>query len=109
MATRVISQVRGVFQVEMPVRSLFETPTIAGLAESIEAARWKLDTAFVAPLRPVLREGNLPLSFAQQRLWFLGRIGTGKRLLQPALCAAAARAIGFGRLVAEPQGDRAAA
>ncbi|MGO9110863.1 MAG: amino acid adenylation domain-containing protein [Thermoguttaceae bacterium] len=74
LATRVVSQVRGVLQVEMPVRSLFETPTIAGLAESIEEARGKPDTTSVVPLRPFSREEALPLSFAQQRLWFLAQL-----------------------------------
>ena len=73
-ATRVVSQVRSVLQVELPVRSLFDTPTIAGLAETIEAAGGKPDKALVPPLQPVLRQGDLPLSFAQQRLWFLAQL-----------------------------------
>ena len=56
--------IHSVLQVEMPVRSLFETPTIAGLAESIEVARGKPDQAFVRPPLPS-RRGDLPLSFAQ--------------------------------------------
>jgi len=39
-ATQVMSQLREVFQVEMPLRNLFEYPTVAGLAESLEAIRW---------------------------------------------------------------------
>jgi len=76
-AVRVVSQVRSVLQAEIPVRSLFETPTIAGLAEQIERARGKADTAALVPLRPVARDGDAPLSFAQQRLWFIDQLEPG--------------------------------
>ncbi|MGD1911927.1 MAG: amino acid adenylation domain-containing protein, partial [Rivularia sp. (in: cyanobacteria)] len=68
LATRVNSQLKQAFAVELPLRSHFENPTIAELARFIETASRKT----VAPLiKPVPREENLPLSFAQQRLWFL--------------------------------------
>ena len=56
------------------MRELFEQPTVAGLAEQVEAAqrRWRRLTA--PPLVPVSREQELPLSFAQQRLWFLDQL-----------------------------------
>lgn len=40
LATQLMSRVRDAFQIEMPLRSLFETPTIAGLAKTIETIRW---------------------------------------------------------------------
>jgi amino acid adenylation domain-containing protein/non-ribosomal peptide synthase protein (TIGR01720 family) len=75
LATRLVSRVRDSFHVEMPLlRMLFETPTVAGLAESIEKAVRSSQTLEVAPIRRARRDEALPLSFAQRRLWFLDRL-----------------------------------
>jgi len=74
MATRVISQVRQTFGVEVPLRRLFECPTIAELATAIEAALHEDHGLSLPPLTRVERTGALPLSFAQQRLWFLAQL-----------------------------------
>ena len=68
LATRAIAQVRQTFSVDLPLRSLFEKPTIAEFALDIEAATRNLT---VPPITPIPRQDNLPLSFAQQRMWFL--------------------------------------
>jgi amino acid adenylation domain-containing protein len=70
LATRLASRLRTAFGVQLPLRRLFETPTIAGLAGWVEG---EIGTAGMAPrLVPLARTGEaLPLSFAQQRLWFL--------------------------------------
>ncbi|MBW4457214.1 MAG: amino acid adenylation domain-containing protein [Nostoc indistinguendum CM1-VF10] len=74
LATRVISQLREVFKVELPLRRLFETPTVAGLAKDIETAT-KAGLGLDAPrIEHISRLGELPLSFAQQRLWFLAQL-----------------------------------
>ncbi|POX64497.1 hypothetical protein C3492_05545 [Streptomyces sp. Ru62] len=69
LATRLTSRVRSVFGVELPVREVFEAPTPAALAP-------RLDTSSAA--RPELsrrtRPDAVPLSYAQQRLWFLHRM-----------------------------------
>ena len=70
LATQVVSRVRQVFQVELSVRSIFETPEVDRLARTIESARGIAQ----APLVPVPRNQSLPLSFAQQRLWFLQQL-----------------------------------
>jgi amino acid adenylation domain-containing protein len=74
LATQLISQIREVFQVELPLRALFEAPTIATLGEKlqqvIEAGRGLL----LPDIERVERVGPLPLSFAQQRLWFINQL-----------------------------------
>jgi amino acid adenylation domain-containing protein/non-ribosomal peptide synthase protein (TIGR01720 family) len=73
LATRVMSRVRRVFGVELPLRDLFEEPTVAGLAARIEAAL-RGGAAAAPPIMPVPWTGPLPLSFAQQRLWLIDQL-----------------------------------
>ncbi|MGA9917346.1 MAG: condensation domain-containing protein, partial [Paraburkholderia sp.] len=77
LATQVVSRIRETFQVEMPLRRLFETPTVAGLAESLELSRRDGQSLQSSPIQPVARDGDLPLSFAQQRLWFIDQLDPG--------------------------------
>ncbi|MEH2448289.1 MAG: amino acid adenylation domain-containing protein [Nostoc sp.] len=77
LATQVVSQVREAFQVELRLRSLFETPTVAGIAELIETAMRSGQNSATTLINQVKREGELPLSFAQQRLWFLDQMEPG--------------------------------
>ncbi|HBL28789.1 MAG TPA: non-ribosomal peptide synthetase, partial [Acidobacteria bacterium] len=69
LATQVASRVRAVFGVDLPVRTVFEAPVVSDLAACIERLRGGARVA-EAPLVPVPRTEPLPLSFAQQRLWF---------------------------------------
>ncbi|HEX2076721.1 MAG TPA: amino acid adenylation domain-containing protein [Longimicrobium sp.] len=79
LATRVVSRIRQAFGVELPLRALFEAPTVAGLAGRIEQAGREAAAAQAPPLVPVPREGTaLPLSFAQQRLWFIDQLQPGR-------------------------------
>ncbi|MFF9179390.1 condensation domain-containing protein, partial [Streptomyces sp. NPDC014793] len=74
LATQVTSRLRQRLGVDVPVRALFTSPTPAGLAGVVS----ELGTADEAPLVPVDRDsGPLPLSFAQQRLWFLDQLTPG--------------------------------
>ncbi|HEY1352294.1 MAG TPA: amino acid adenylation domain-containing protein [Ktedonobacteraceae bacterium] len=68
---QIISRLRHTFQVDLPLRSLFETPTITGLAQRIEQVQSSARNAQTLPIAPIERSGPLPLSFTQQRLWFL--------------------------------------
>ena len=78
LATQVISRVRKTFGVELPLRVVFETPTVADLAEQIEKSH--LDAGNIPPLAPRDPEEEIPLSFAQQRLWFLDQLEPGSPL-----------------------------
>ncbi|MCY1016471.1 non-ribosomal peptide synthetase [Pyxidicoccus sp. MSG2] len=75
LATRVVSRLREVLGRAVPVRLLFEAPTVAALAERLEGLRGEQDFK-APPLVPASRQGALPLSFAQQRLWFLRQLDT---------------------------------
>jgi amino acid adenylation domain-containing protein len=74
LATQLISRVRETFAVELPLRQIFETPTVAGLAASLESRIFGDERLKAPPVVPVSREQPLPLSFAQQRLWFLDQL-----------------------------------
>jgi len=71
LATRLIARVHNAFDVELPLRSLFATPTISELAQQVEDIRRTEEGTSVPPILRGNHEGPLLLSYAQQRLWFL--------------------------------------
>ncbi|HLL47574.1 MAG TPA: condensation domain-containing protein, partial [Longimicrobiaceae bacterium] len=77
LAIRLISRVRRLFGVELPLRTLFGAPTLAEFSERVESARREGPVRGAPPLRPAPRAGALPLSFAQQRLWLVDRMEGG--------------------------------
>ncbi|HSS48749.1 MAG TPA: amino acid adenylation domain-containing protein, partial [Thermoanaerobaculia bacterium] len=74
LATQIVSRVRNVLQAELPVRTVFERPTLSGLAHAVDSSRRGHGGPQVPPLTRVDRSLDLPLSFAQQRLWFIDQL-----------------------------------
>jgi amino acid adenylation domain-containing protein/non-ribosomal peptide synthase protein (TIGR01720 family) len=77
LALRMVSRARELCGVELPVNALFEARTLAGLAEQVAARLAAGTPAAAPPLVPQPRDGPLPLSFAQQRLWFFAQLEPG--------------------------------
>ncbi len=72
LATQAVGRIRNALQIDLPLRALFEAPTIKGLTEKLHAISASRDASWA--ITPVSRNGKLPLSFAQQRLWFLNEL-----------------------------------
>ena len=78
LATQVVSRLRDATGVAVPLRALFESPTVAGLAERIEAIRRGAARCEAARIEPAVRIGPQPLSFSQEALWFLDQLAPGQ-------------------------------
>jgi surfactin family lipopeptide synthetase A len=77
LATQVIIAARSLFGVDLPLRRMFELPTIAQLGELIDGSRSTGSELLRSPITPIDRAHPLPLSFAQSRLWFLNQLEGG--------------------------------
>ncbi|MFP2964422.1 condensation domain-containing protein, partial [Myxococcus sp. 1LA] len=77
LATQLVSRVREAFQVELPLREVFEAATVEKLALRLGESLAEASVLQAPPLTRVSRKGTLPLSFAQQRLWFLDQLEPG--------------------------------
>ena len=77
LATQLVSRIRDVFDVELPLRDLFANSTVRKLASLIDQRKAEQVRLPKPPLEPAPRDGELPLSFAQQRLWFLDQLEPG--------------------------------
>ena len=74
LATQVLSRIRRRLEVNLPLRTLFERGTLEQLAEAVDWQRnTQTEVASESEIAPVPRDQTLPLSYAQQRLWFLDR------------------------------------
>ncbi|MDZ7399742.1 MAG: amino acid adenylation domain-containing protein [candidate division KSB1 bacterium] len=74
LGVRVQSRIRDAFGIELPLRHLFESPTVEALARIIDRERLSAQGLEAPPIQRIPRDQDLPLSFAQQRLWFLDQL-----------------------------------
>ena len=77
LATQLMARVRKEFAVDLPLRVLFDAPTIAALASELAASGTTSAMRPAPSLVPGPRDASLPLSFAQQRLWFIDQLEPG--------------------------------
>ncbi|MEM8960334.1 MAG: amino acid adenylation domain-containing protein [Acidobacteriota bacterium] len=76
LAARVVARIREAFGRELPLATLFDHPTVAELA-TVLAAYDEAENMALPELVAVPRDRDLPLSFAQERLWFLDKLTPG--------------------------------
>ncbi|MGF2038866.1 MAG: non-ribosomal peptide synthetase [Nostoc sp. CmiVER01] len=74
LATQLVSRIRNIFKVELPLRELFARATVAELALIIEQLQQQKIELSAPPILPRETNAQLPLSYAQQRLWFLDQL-----------------------------------
>jgi amino acid adenylation domain-containing protein len=77
LVTHVIMRVRDILKVEMPIRSVFEAPTVAQFAELISKQISEGKQGELSEIERVSRESELPLSYSQQRMWFYEHLANG--------------------------------
>lgn len=85
LVTQVLARVREYLGVELPIRSLFEAPTLVQFANVIEEQVSAGQRSELPPITFVSREGELPLSFSQQRMWFFEQLSSGTSAFNIAL------------------------
>ncbi|BDU21543.1 non-ribosomal peptide synthetase [Dyella sp. GSA-30] len=74
LAIRLLGSISQAFGIDLALAALFSHPTLSGLADQVLLTRQSTRRSVDAPIEPVPRDDALPLSFAQQRLWFLSQL-----------------------------------
>lgn len=77
LATQLISRIAARLHVEVPLRDVFQTPTIAELAQRITALRTSHRLPGLPPIRPAGRETPLPMSYGQEAMWLISKLHQG--------------------------------
>ncbi len=85
LVTQVLARVREYLEVELPIRSLFESPTIEQFSQLIQEQIGEGRFTQLAEITPVARDGELPLSYSQQRMWFFEQLARGTSAFNIAL------------------------
>jgi amino acid adenylation domain-containing protein len=73
-ATQIVSRIRDAFEIELPLHRIFAAPTIAELAEVVARGDAGTRTGPLSGIVPVRRDGSWPLSFSQERAWFIQQL-----------------------------------
>jgi len=72
LATQLVSRIRELFEIDLPLSSLFERPTISALAEEVmRLCQKERRSPALPPIIPVPRDQPIPLSYSQQRMWLM--------------------------------------
>src|SRR5579871_136956 len=74
---QMLARLEQVFHREIELHAIFEFPVLKDFSAYVDRLTGPAELAMLQPIVPTSRDGNLPLSFAQQRLWFLGMEGAG--------------------------------
>ncbi len=74
LATQLVSRLRTAFGVELGLKAVFDAPTVSGIADLVARTAGGSAATAAPPLVPMPRDGASPLSFAQERLWFLAKL-----------------------------------
>ena len=77
LATQIISRIRETFAITLPLRTVFEAPTVAGLASTLQQYQDPSGTPSLPPIQARPSGGKIPLSFSQERMWFLYQFAPG--------------------------------
>ncbi len=77
LVAKLAARVRQAFKVELPLVEVFKNPTIAQLAGAVEKPGMASELPELPPIRRVPRDGRAPLSFPQERVWFLDQLTPG--------------------------------
>src|SRR5262249_871219 len=80
LGTQVVARIRQLLGLEIPLRLIFEAPTVAELSQRIDAETQSSSGLKSASISTALNREHLPLSFAQERLWFLDQLDPGNPL-----------------------------
>ena len=98
LATQVILRLRQTLGVDLSLRSLFEAPTVSRLAVAVERARQAGGGPELEPIRAAQRNGDVPLSYPQQRMWLLEKLSAGSAAFNLAVGLRVCGALDLGAL-----------
>ncbi len=74
IATQILSRIRDIFQVEVSFKQLLENPTVGDLSQTIVQQQQVKKTTSFKTIKPIARDGYLPVSFAQERVYFIEQL-----------------------------------